>query len=161
MMKKTLLSIMTVAALISSASVYSAVSNKTIQVEAEIPRMITITKSGGGVIRTLKLLPVENDATKYTASEDIKILDNSNNDPKVKISINRDFALTESVNQVKAFTGLEVKLEDTILTDAGAEFSLADVNTSVKLTITGESPVNGVSEERYTGDLKLTIESVA
>ncbi|CFQ49645.1 CS1 type fimbrial major subunit [Yersinia aleksiciae] len=161
MMKKTLLSIMTVAALISSASVYSQTVDKNIQVEAEIPGMITITKSGGGVIPTLKLLPVENGAKKYTVSEDIQIVNNFNNDTKVKISINGDFALTESVDKVKVFSGLEVKLKDTILTNAGNEFLLADVNNSVKLAITGESPDNVLSEERYTGELKLTVESVA
>ncbi|WP_145488828.1 CS1 type fimbrial major subunit [Yersinia aleksiciae] len=162
MMKKTLLSIMTVAALISSASVYSAVSNKTIQVEAEIPGMITITKADDSDIGDIiSLVPDTTNAGYYTHSEDIKISNNADGHPSVNISINDDFKLNHTVDVGKTFTDLSVKLDNRTLSDTKERFNIDDVNGSVALVITGKPPIGSTEGEKYQGVLKLTIESVA
>lgn len=56
MMKKTLLSIMTMAALVSSAT--ATAETKDIIVSAEIPSVITVKKSSGGDIDSIKLASV-------------------------------------------------------------------------------------------------------
>lgn len=155
MMKKTLLSIMTMAALVSSTT--ATAETKDIIVSAEIPHVITVQKNGGGNIDLIKLEPSFEGASSdvYGASENIAI---RNGGADIKVNIVGDFKLQSlTAPGEREFTELTVIL-------GGEQLKGNDANKiksgNIELVIHGKKPSEAIAEEKYSGTLKLNLEPV-
>ncbi|EEQ09950.1 hypothetical protein ymoll0001_36980 [Yersinia mollaretii ATCC 43969] len=155
MMKKTLLSIMTMAALVSSAT--ATAETKNIIVSAEIPHVITMQKNGGGDVDRITLEPGFGNAPAdvYGASENIAI---RNGGADIKVNIVGDFKLQSlTAPGEREFTELTVIL-------GGEQLKGNDANKiksgNIELVIHGKKPSEAIAEEKYSGTLKLNLEPV-
>ncbi|CQD38394.1 CS1 type fimbrial major subunit [Yersinia mollaretii] len=158
MMKKTLLSIMTMAALVSSVTATAVESmEKSIIVSAEIPHVITMQKNGGGDVDRITLEPGFGNAPAdvYGASENIAI---RNGGADIKVNIVGDFKLKSlTAPGEREFTELTVIL-------GGEQLKGNDANKiksgNIELMIHGKKPSEAIAEEKYSGTLKLNLEPV-
>ncbi|WP_145577528.1 CS1 type fimbrial major subunit [Yersinia mollaretii] len=155
MMKKTLLSIMTMAALVSSTT--ATAETKDIIVSAEIPHVITVQKNGGGDVDRITLEPGFGNAPAdvYGASENIAI---RNGGADIKVNIVGDFKLQSlTAPGEREFTELTVIL-------GGEQLKGNDANKiksgNIELVIHGKKPSEAIAEEKYSGTLKLNLEPV-
>lgn len=159
MMKKTLLSIISMAALLSVTTTHAAPFEKNITVEAKIIAVIKLTKANGTKLDNIKL---DYDYTKndgsYTNTTGIKIIV-TNADPKVKIKLAEDFKLVDSTDNTKEFTDHSVTLNGDDITTGDGSFNLAAKQFAGDLTITAKQPA--VAAGTYSGTLKLVLESEA
>lgn len=159
MMKKTLLSIMTVVALASSTISYAQPFEKDIPVTAEINGSISMTKDTGAALNDITL---DYDHTKnngsYEYTENITI--ESNTGSKVNIKLRNPLVLEADTNgPVKVFDDVVVKLGSAELNGAGVNFNLSAHNQLNRaLTIKAKKPATALSGEIYIGTLQLTIE---
>ncbi|CNF35325.1 alpha-related fimbriae minor subunit 1 [Yersinia mollaretii] len=154
MMKKTLLSIMTMAALVSSAT--ATAETKDIIVSAEIPSVITVKKSSGGDIDSIKLASVPGSTDKYEAKEKIKA---HNNGEAVKVRVRSNLELTSTKYPEKKFDELSVTLGGHMLSDVIAlPVELKD-GADTELVITGKSPAGAETGDTYSGTLELSLET--
>ncbi|WP_145509066.1 CS1 type fimbrial major subunit [Yersinia alsatica] len=156
-MKKTLLSIITMATLVGSMAAYSAPMEKEITVSATINGVMDLTDENGKGIDALNL---EYDAIgkKHSLTLPIKITSNTGN--KVNVIVKEELVLAEKDNTDKVFSGVEVKLGDEVLSvNKAQDFSLTSTAFETDLSITAEQPSDAVSGEFYTGALKLSIEA--
>ncbi|WP_267248899.1 CS1 type fimbrial major subunit [Yersinia sp. Marseille-Q5920] len=158
MMKKTLLTIITVAALASSTIVCAQPFNKDIPVTAEINGSISMTKSNGDALNDIALdYSMMNDGT-YEYIEDVTIV--SNTGAKVNVKLKSPLVLEgDSDGAVKTFDDVAVYLGNSKLDGAGKSFFLSASNEiNQALVITAKKPAEALSGETYTGTLQLTIE---
>lgn len=157
MMKKTLLSIMTMAALVNSATATAAVETKNITVNAEIPHEITMKKSNGEDIKKIELVPDNNSPTTYGAKESIVIASHGQD---VKINLIEDFKLVSTTESGNSFTDLTVTMDGTELATTPQKIGNKVSNIAKELTIVGKAPSTSKGGEKYTGVLKLNLEPV-
>ncbi|AIN18364.1 CS1 type fimbrial major subunit [Yersinia rochesterensis] len=159
MMKKTLLSIMTVAILASSTIAHALPFDKDIPVTAEINGSISMTKGNGDPFNNIAMDydHVSNDGT-YEYTENVKIA--SNTGARVNIKLRNPLVLEgDADGPVKTFNDVVVQLGRTQLNGAGASFALGVHNEiNHALTIRAKKPAEALSGETYTGTLQLTIE---
>lgn len=159
MMKKTLLSIITVAVLASSTIVCAQPFNKDIPVTAEINGSISMTKGNGDALNDIALDydHASNDGT-YEYMENVTIA--SNTGAKVNIKLRNPLVLEgDSSGEVKTFNDVVVQLGRSQLNGAGTSFVLGAHNElNQALTIRAKKPAEALSGETYTGTLQLTIE---
>ncbi|AHM76247.2 CS1 type fimbrial major subunit [Yersinia hibernica] len=165
MMKKTLLSIVTMAALVSSTAVYAQPLEKNIQVEAEIHSVVSMNKADGTPLDKIKLnYDVQNNDGTYTHTENIKIKSATAN--KIKVSTAENFLLSDK-NGNGGFTNHKVMLGGKEILYIGAlnatgmgtaNFGLdANHEADLDLVISAkqiENPPAGI----YSGIVKLVIE---
>lgn len=153
MMKKTLLSIMTLAALVSSAT--ATAETKDIIVSAEIPSVITVQKSIGGDIDSIKLASVPGSASEYEAKEKITF---RNGGTSVKVGVRSDLALVSQDDVSRSFEELVVTLDGHAMSAAMLMPIAFDDSKDVELLIKGKSPAGAKVGETYAGKLELTLE---
>lgn len=162
-MKKTLLSIITMATLASS-TVYAQPVNKDISVTAEINGLITMKKANGDDLREIALDydNIKNDGT-YVYSQNIKIV--SNTGSKVKINLRSPLVIESDGS---GFGGLAKEFEDTVVKLGNTElkltaksFTLVNNEVDRSLSISAKKPATALSGEVYTGTLELVIEDEA
>ncbi|CNK67200.1 alpha-related fimbriae minor subunit 1 [Yersinia frederiksenii] len=159
-MKKTLLSIITMATLVGSMAAYSAPIEKEIPVRAVINGEITISDTDGSSFGGSELELVYNAIDKkHTFEEVIKIESNTGN--SVNVTYKDGLTLQEdSSGNSKKFKNVMVKLGDQELTiDQPLNFIFAANKLENTLNITAEQPDNAVADEVYSGVLKLSIEA--
>ncbi|QHB34563.1 pilus assembly protein [Yersinia canariae] len=161
-MKKTLLSIITVAVLASSTIVHAQPLDRDIPVTAEINGSISMTKINGDAFNNIAMEydHAKNDGT-YEYIEPIKIT--SNTGTKVNIKLRNPLVLEgDSGGAVKTFDDVVVRLGQSQLGVGGVNFSLDNNNEMNRaLTIRAKKPADALSGETYTGTLQLTIEDFA
>ncbi len=155
-MKKTLLSIMTMAILASSTAAYSNAVTKNIIVEATIPATLDMTDALGEAINTTPLKMVhdpDNDA--YTMTQPVKFKGNGDG---LKVTMIEQLKLEEKATK-KDFGKIDLKLGLHNL-EAGRAIELGkdDLNKDVDLVISGKAPIGAEGGETYSGTLKLTLE---
>lgn len=156
-MKKTLLSIITMATLVGSMAAYADPIETDIPVSVTINGMMKLTDNKDGKIDLLAL-GYDADNKNYTLSQPIKITSNIGNN--INFAVREALTLTEKANGDKVFQNVEVKLGGQKLTaNQPATFALAGTVFEDTLSITAEQPGDAVSGETYTGDLKLSIEA--
>ncbi|AJJ23366.1 CS1 type fimbrial major subunit [Yersinia enterocolitica] len=158
-MKKTLLSIVTIA-ILASSSANAAPVEKDIAIEAKIVSAIKLTKNSGRALDAIKMTydPVKNDG-HFTHTEQIKFT--SLGGTKIKVSLREAFAMLNSNN--KTFTDYKVNIEGKELKNGSAAefFDLTNTDFSGSLNISAKQPIDAVDGEIYTGVLKLSIEAEA
>lgn len=152
-MKKTLLSIMTMAVLVSSTT-STAAETKDIIVSAEIPSVITVQKSSGENIDSIKLASVAGSTDEYEAKENIKFY---NSGESVKVKVPSEFKLV-SEDGSKEFELLAVTMGGHAMSVAMAQPIKFDDSQDVELIIKGKSPAGAKTGEIYSGTLELNIE---
>lgn len=173
MMKKTLLSIITMA-IVTSSTAYAAHSvQKDIVVEAEIVEPLILTKADGSPLNSLKLLP-DLEYTRMQSSgpnrdprgsqdpiylgvrQAVKIT--ANQGAKVKISLAEDF---DMLNTGRKSLSPSVYI-DNLKLDFGKSHKLMLDNKAQtsELRVVGAPPRDAEAGEKYTGILKLVMESV-
>ncbi|CRY56020.1 MULTISPECIES: CS1 type fimbrial major subunit [Yersinia] len=161
MMKKTLLSIMAMTALVSAtfASAAAGPVSKDITVEAKIVDTLTLTKSNGAKLENIKLGYdfAKNDGS-YTNTTGVKII-LTNTDSKINIKLAEDFELVSTAGGNDKFTDYSVTLHGEDLTTADKRFDIAAKQFEGDLTITAKQPA--VAAGTYSGTLKLVLESGA
>ncbi|MGE4801164.1 CS1 type fimbrial major subunit [Yersinia hibernica] len=158
-MKKTLLSIVTMAALVSSAAVYAQALEKNIQVEAEVHSVVSMNKADGTPIDKIKLnYDVQNNDGTYTHTENIKIKSATAN--KVNISMPDTFELKDKDGNHE-FTDHKVTLggKDMKPSLKAVSFDLdtASNDTDLDLVISAKQP-DSAPAGIYSGIVKLVIE---
>lgn len=156
MMKKTLLSIMTMAALVSSTTATAVGETKEITVSAEIPHEITMKKSNGEDIKKIELVPDNNSSATYGATESILI---GSHGQDVKVNLVEDFELTSATDSSNSFTDLKVTMDGTELATTPQKIEGSSSNNiAMQLIIVGKAPSTSKGGEKYTGVLKLNLE---
>ncbi|OVZ86701.1 hypothetical protein CBW58_21605 [Yersinia frederiksenii] len=159
-MKKTLLSIITMAALVGSMAAYAAPIEKDIPVSATINGEIIILNSEGAPFGNDTLELKYNSADKeHTFEERISI--ESNTGDSINITYKDGLILQEKTSgDNKEFKSVTVKLAGKTLTvDQAQKFDLAANKFEDTLNITAEQPDNAKENEVYSGTLKLSIEA--
>ncbi|AJJ11490.1 CS1 type fimbrial major subunit [Yersinia rohdei] len=158
-MKKTLLSIMTVAALACSTVVSAQPVNKDISVTAEVNGAITMKKSNGDALNNISLEYNYTDNNgMYEYAENVTIA--SNTGAKVNIKLRSPLVLEgDASGEIKTFDDVVVRLGRIDLNEAGKTFAL-DASNEINgaLTIKAKKPAEALSGETYTGTLQLAIE---
>ncbi len=156
-MKKTLLSIITMATLVGSMAAYAAPMEKEIPVSVTINGVMSLTDDKDVDISSLTLGYDVIDK-KHTLIQPIKITSNTGN--KVNVVVNEALVLAEKDDTSKVFSGVEVKLGDEVLTlNRVKDFELIASAFKADLSITAKQPDDAVSGEVYSGTLKLSIEA--
>lgn len=156
-MKKTLLSIITMATLVGSMVAYAAPMEKEIPVSVTINGVMSLTDDKDVDISSLTLGYDAIDK-KHTLIQPIKITSNTGN--KVSFTVKEALTLTEEVDGSKVFKEAEVKLGNQKLTTGQAGvFQLTGTVFEKTLSITAEQPDDAESGEVYSGTLKLSIEA--
>ncbi|CFQ40235.1 alpha-related fimbriae minor subunit 1 [Yersinia bercovieri] len=157
-MKKTLLSIMTMAILASSTAAYSNAVTKDIIVEATIPSLFNITSSNGAPLEQSTLKMKQDPAGvvgDYIITYPIKLRANGDG---MKITVTENFELKDT-NVNKAFTNIAVKLNDVpLVTNNHIEILKGNIGDDHELVISGTQPDGAESGEVYQGTLKLKLE---
>ncbi|WP_186367822.1 CS1 type fimbrial major subunit [Yersinia kristensenii] len=168
MMKKTLLSIITVATLLGSVSVYAQPLNKDIQVEAEIHSSISLSKANGSALNDIKLSydAGQNNGT-YTHSENIKI--QATNAGKIKIALAEALSLENGTNI--PFTNHQVTLGGKSMLPPvlllgnnrpiNQFFDLVGNETVLELKISAQEPQGAAAGEIYSGVARFIVEETA
>ncbi|CNI78272.1 CS1 type fimbrial major subunit [Yersinia bercovieri] len=157
-MKKTLLSIMTMAILASSTAAYSNAVTKDITVEATIPSLFNITSTDGTPLELATLKMGQNlagAAGDYIITHPIKLRANGDG---IKITVAENLELKETKAN-KVFTNIAVKLNDTPLaTNNPIDILKGNIEDNYELVISGKQPDNANTGEVYSGTLKLKLE---
>ncbi|AJJ64126.1 CS1 type fimbrial major subunit [Yersinia aldovae] len=160
-MKKTLLSIVTMA-ILASSSVYAASVNKDIDVEVEVLSSVKMTSPTGVEIKQLKL---DYDTAlgdgNYNISQPIEI-SSINGYNKVKLRLAEEFKLEESNGTGKEFTKVGVMVGGlTIDHTTDQTINLANGKTNQILTVAGKASVDALDGEVYAGTVRLVMEPSA
>ncbi|CNK28482.1 CS1 type fimbrial major subunit [Yersinia aldovae] len=160
-MKKTLLSIVTMA-ILASSSVYAASVNKDIDVEVEVLSSVKMTSPTGVEIKQLKL---DYDTTlgdgNYNISQPIEI-SSINGYNKVKLRLAEEFKLEESSGTGKEFTAVGVMVGGLAIDHTTDQtINLANGKANQVLTVAGKASVDALDGEVYTGTVKLVMEPSA
>ncbi len=159
-MKKTLLSIMTMA-ILASGSASAAPVEKDIAVEAEVVAAIKVSKDNGRALDSIKMAydAVKNDG-HFNHIEKIKFA--SIGGTKIKVSLREAFEMNNNTN-TKKFTDHKIDIDGQELTFGGGEktFDLANKEFSGDLEIQAKQPADAVDGEVYSGVLKLAVEAEA
>lgn len=158
-MKKTLLSIITMATLVGSMAAYAAPIEKDIPVSATINGVMSLTDDNGTDINALTL-DYDSIDKKHTLAQPIKITSNTGN--KVNVVVKEALVLAEKDDASKVFSGVEVKLGNEVLAvNQMKDFKLISSVFEADLSITAKQPDDAVSGEVYSGTLSLSIEATA
>ncbi|HEO0715535.1 TPA: hypothetical protein U5E38_000033 [Yersinia enterocolitica] len=159
-MKKTLLSIMTMA-ILASGSASAAPVEKDIAVEAEVVAAIKVSKDNGRALDSIKMTydAVKNDG-HFNHIEKIKFA--SIGGTKIKVSLREAFEMNNNAN-TKKFTDHKIDIDgQELIYGAGEEtFNLANREFSGDLKIQAKQPADAVDGEIYSGVLKLALEAEA
>lgn len=152
MMKKTLLSIMTIAVLVSSATAAADSITKDIIVNAEIPSILSVTGVNGVDIAPVVLEQdaIANDGS-YKGSRTLVL--GSNDGDKLNVNLTEVFTLKSGD---KVFKNISVKLSDMDLSTAVVQTDTGNA----ELVITGNTPDDAAGGEKYTGTLKINFETI-
>ncbi|CQD38395.1 alpha-related fimbriae minor subunit 1 [Yersinia mollaretii] len=167
MMKKTLLSIITMA-IVTSNTAYAAHSvQKDIVVEAEIAEPLILTKADGSPLNSLKLdyLPEQGDASSefYFESpaalkvrQSIKIT--ANKDARVKLSLAENFYMV-GTNGENDRLYPDIFINENMLQGVDYDYEFTPDNRVQELRLEAEVPEDAKPGDKYTGVLKLVMES--
>ncbi|CNI35303.1 alpha-related fimbriae minor subunit 1 [Yersinia massiliensis] len=159
MMKKTLLSIISMAALLNVTTTHAAPLEKNITVEAEIVDVIKLTKTNGTKLDNIKLnYDYTGNDGYYTNTTGVKII-LTNTDSKINIKLAEDFELVSTAGGNDKFTNYSVTLDGKDITTVNNKFDMAAKQLEGNLTITAKQPA--VAAGTYSGTLKLVLESEA
>ncbi|MBS0056188.1 CS1 type fimbrial major subunit [Yersinia sp. Marseille-Q3913] len=161
MMKKTLLSIMTMAILASSTAAYSNAVTKDITVEATIPASFSMSDDAGKAIESapLKMTPDADNKGSYIITKPVRFTGNGKG---LTITMNKEFKLVESTGAIKEFTDIELKLDSQDLTLRNqVKLGQDKLGQSVNLVISGKEPDHAMEGETYSGTLQLKLEADA
>ncbi|EKN5090236.1 TPA: hypothetical protein PXJ58_003806 [Yersinia enterocolitica] len=159
-MKKTLLSIMTMA-ILASGSAYAQPLNKDISVSAEVHSNISLDKATGGDLNNIDLkYDVNSNDGTHTFNEQIKI-QASGGVNRIKVALLEDFTLENGNNQ---FTNHSISIGGKILQSPVALFGpinqffdLANGDVTLELIMSAKEPKNAPAGV-YSGTAKLVIE---
>ncbi|ELI8099173.1 TPA: hypothetical protein PXN07_002262 [Yersinia enterocolitica] len=160
-MKKTLLSIMTMA-ILASGSASAAAVEKDITVEAKIITAIKVSKDNGRALDSVKMVydPIKNDG-HFSHVEKIKL--SSIGGTKIKVSLREAFEMNDA-NNTKKFTDYKIDIDGEELTHTGGTKTFVLANNkefSGDLKIQAKQPVGAVDGDVYSGVLKLALEAEA
>ncbi|CNI52626.1 alpha-related fimbriae minor subunit 1 [Yersinia frederiksenii] len=160
-MKKTLLSIITMATLVGSMAAYAKSVTKDIPVSVEIEGVITLADDKDNDFSTDGLkLTYDTAEKKHTLSQAIKIT--SNTGGKVIIGVRQTLELIERDDASKKFDNVKVSIGDVDLTNLNkSDFALTNNMFEGNLNITGGQPDGVLAGEVYSGTLQLGIEASA
>ncbi|CNF64259.1 alpha-related fimbriae minor subunit 1 [Yersinia bercovieri] len=155
-MKKTLLSIMTMAILASSTAAYSNAVTKDIIVEATIPATLDMTDAQGKAINITPLKMVHDpDNGAYTITQPVRFRGNGDG---LKVTMTEELKLEEKITK-KDFGKIDLKLgTHDLKVGEVIDFGNDDLNKDVNLVISGKTPIDAVGGDTYSGTLKLTLE---
>lgn len=166
-MKKTLLSVITMAILVSG-SANAEHLNKDIRVEAEVHSKLSLGKAiGGGDLNDIKLqYDVNSKDGTHIHNEQIKIQANGGSN-RVKIALLEDFSLENGNDK---FTDHSVSIGGKLLQSPVAIlgalrpinqfFDLANGEVTLELIMSAKEPINAAAGV-YSGIAKLVIEESA
>ncbi|HDL7733205.1 CS1 type fimbrial major subunit [Yersinia enterocolitica] len=158
-MKKTLLSIVTIA-ILASSSANAAPVEKDIAIEATVVSVIKLTKDSGSELDTIKMAydPVKNDG-HFTHTEQIKFT--SLGGTKIKVSLSQPLLMNGP--QGKTFSDYKIEIANQEVTFMGPPkiFNLVGNDFSGDLNVSAKQPKNASDGEVYKGVLKLSIEAEA
>ncbi|WP_186369533.1 CS1 type fimbrial major subunit [Yersinia bercovieri] len=157
-MKKTLLSIMTMAILASSTAAYSNAVTKDITVEATIPAIFSMNDDKGEAIEaaTLKMVQDTTNKDTYKITKAVRL---SGSGGDLKVSVAEELQLVEAKSGRK-FSEIKLELDSRELkSGTPIKFEKSKFNQDVNLVISGKEPVGAVGGETYSGILKLTLEA--
>ncbi|WP_038910007.1 CS1 type fimbrial major subunit [Yersinia pestis] len=163
MMKKTVIAIITMATLTSTAA-YANTIEKDIRVEAEIISLMDVKRADDSNINKIKLTydTVTNDGT-YSHSEAIKVKARKQLGDKLKVSLAAPVILSEPNNN-KEFTHVEVLLDGKKLLEPADTRDLIAFHGSelnAELKVSAKEPNNAVGGEKYSGVIQLRLEPSA
>lgn len=169
MMKKILLSIITMA-IVASNSAYAANSTqKDILVEVEISEPLILTKADGSPFNSIQLeynsgrwngmigYHARYYPAKFTAEQPIKIT--ATQGTKIKISLAENFYMSD----IKGGNGLlspDVFIDENILQDVDDDHEFTPDKGVQELRVEAEVLEDAKPGDKYTGVLKLVMESV-
>ncbi|HDL7751087.1 TPA: fimbrial assembly protein [Yersinia enterocolitica] len=159
-MKKTLLSMMTMAILASGSAYAVTTVEQEIIVEAEIAPLISLTKSSGTPLsQTNKLdydIATNNGIHSLTLPIKIAVNDNTS---KVNVRLVKEFTL-EHVSNGKLFSDSKVFLDGRELSHVNDRiYNLAAFELNADLKISAKQPAGAVGGEQYSGIAHIMIES--
>ncbi len=162
-MKKTLLSIMTMA-ILASGSAYAQPLNKDISVSAEVHSNVSLEKAIGGNLNNIDLkYDVNSNNGTHNFNEQIKIQATGGVN-RVKVALLEDFSLENGNNK---FTDHSISIGGKVLQSPVAMlgtlqpinrfFDLANGEVTLELIISAKEPKNAPAGV-YSGTAKLVIE---
>ncbi|CNH25141.1 CS1 type fimbrial major subunit [Yersinia pekkanenii] len=163
-MKKTLLSIITMA-VFSSSSAYAQPLNKDIHVETEIHSKVSLSKANDSELNNITLsYDTNNNDGTHTHQENIKIKASGAN--KVKIALLEDFSLKNGKNDTFTHHLITIdgkQLQSPVNILGGARqlnqfFDLINNEAILELKISAKEPQGAVAGEIYSGIAKFVIE---
>ncbi|MEY4921588.1 MAG: hypothetical protein RLY17_305 [Pseudomonadota bacterium] len=160
-MKKTLISIITLAALASS-SVYAKSVEQDIQVSAEILSTVKMSDPAGGALAPLKLDydTALADGT-YNLSKPIQI-SSINGYKKVKLTLAEEFKLVETNGTAKEFARAAVMIDHMPIGHNSSHTVDLNNGTADKvITIAAKANQDALDGEVYAGTVKLVMEPQA
>ncbi|MDN0119110.1 CS1 type fimbrial major subunit [Yersinia frederiksenii] len=159
-MKKTLLSIITMATLVGSMAAYADPLEKEIPVSATINGEIIISSNGGAPFGNDTLELEYNSADKKHTFEELISIE-SNTGDYINVTYKDGLTLQESISgNSKEFKNVTVKLAgQKLIIDKAEKFNLISNKLENKLNITAEQPDDAKENEIYSGTLKLSIEA--
>ncbi|CNJ22936.1 hypothetical protein [Yersinia vastinensis] len=171
-MKKILLSVMTIAILSTSTITHSLPLDKYIDVTAEVPSTVKITKANGGALSRLHL--ARGDDGVHSLSENVLITVNGGTGVNIKLGSPLDLVKGASISRMPGGNiGMEYPFErdskrfiEHHVTIAEKELDTldyiqlkaADISTAIPLVITAAEPDDARGGEVYTGILHLVLE---
>ncbi|HDL8238014.1 TPA: hypothetical protein U5D93_003219 [Yersinia enterocolitica] len=163
-MKKTLLSIMTMAILASGSA--NAAQTMSVNVTAEIPTQLSLTDTNDATLSSAKLIPTATFG-EYEYKQQIKIKGNSIN-RHFNVQITTPFTLLHSVDSTTGFSINTVslgtsKLQDrngVIATSAQYSKTIGTGEAELELIISATEPT-AKTPGTYSGVLSLEIEETA
>ncbi|CNH97213.1 alpha-related fimbriae minor subunit 1 [Yersinia thracica] len=157
MMKKTLLSIMTMAVLASSTVAHSAVEEVSIPVEADVLPVVGIVDVTTGLPLTQVTKLVKDPASlEHAVTMGVVLLTNGHQ--KADVKIKNPLVLANATMGEELITK-DITLAGKALTTQNTEFDAGDINIPQELTIVVEEMAGGAKVGTYTGNLELTVES--
>ncbi|WP_145520791.1 CS1 type fimbrial major subunit [Yersinia mollaretii] len=167
MMKKTLLSIITMLILASSSAFAAHSVQKDISVEAEIAESIIMTKADGSSFNYLELgyqppQPVSNNPAsafqrpRLSGSQPIKII--SSQGEKVRMSLVEKLEMSKTKGGTEIFHPY-VYINNLMLgTNRWVGFTLSNKELTAVLKVARAVPSDAKPGDKYTGVLKLVME---
>ncbi|CNG72053.1 CS1 type fimbrial major subunit [Yersinia enterocolitica] len=161
-MKKTLLSIMTMA-ILASGIANADTKQIDITVTAEVPAKINLTKIDGNELNKVDLIPTQV-LGRHEHKETISL---SGNSAKIKVNLAKSFTLTHSTEKNVTFKTHEVvlgglPLQGGLLGKIAIDqtYALTANKADLELVISADEPTSHKSGI-YSGTLELQIEEVA
>ncbi|EEQ09951.1 hypothetical protein ymoll0001_36990 [Yersinia mollaretii ATCC 43969] len=167
MMKKTLLSIITMAIVTSNTAYAAHFVQKDIVVEAEIVEPLILTKADGSTFNNIQLeykpekwngigSHLVFSPAKLTVKQPIKII--ANQGARVKLSLAENFYMA-GANGENDRLYPDVFIDDNMLQGVDDDYEFTPDNRVQELRLETEVPDNAKSGDKYTGVLKLLMES--